>query len=205
MITVSALLAATYMFVVACSQAKTPTDTLSPAVPPTSPRLASPASEPSARIGSPANPLVLSCADAALPGDSSIPHQPRPADLAIGPLFIPYGKRLANLTPSAYGYSKYGRAGRSYKIPLFLEPGSTVTVTIVGVARGHVVIDSPTAHSRGVGGLTSATYHSCARRTAAFAQGFAFTGPPFRGCVPLDIAIGRRVHHFILSLFVGEC
>jgi hypothetical protein len=88
---------------------------------------------------------------------------------------------------------------------LFLKAGHSVTIAIVGAARGHAVIDNPYAQLRGIGGIASATYRSCTNRTTIFAQGFAFTVPPLRGCVPLDVTIGRRVHHVILSLFAGAC
>jgi hypothetical protein len=85
--------------------------------------------------------------------------------------------------------------------------GSTVTVTIAPPARGHAVIDNPSAQSRGLGGMTSITYHSCPHAQGFFAQGFAFTHPPTRGCVPLDVTIDNRppVHHVTLSLFAGPC
>jgi hypothetical protein len=41
----------------------------------------------------------------------------------------------------------------------------------------------------------------------SWAQNFAFTHRPFRGCVPLDVTISNRplVHDVTLSLFAGAC
>jgi hypothetical protein len=38
-------------------------------------------------------------------------------------------------------------------------------------------------------------------------EGFTFTNGQLRGCVPLDVTIGRdpRVRHVTLSLFAGRC
>ena len=156
------------------------------------------------RIGSPGNPLLLSCAAEVFPGypDPPVPRQPQPGDLVIGPLFITNGKVLATENPAQHGYASYGHSGRFYKIPFVLVPGSTATVTIAAPARGHVVIDIAS-----VGGVTAASYHSCPHVTGFFAQGFAFTAPPFRGCVPLDVRIDRepQVRHVTLSLFAGSC
>ncbi len=149
---------------------------------------------------------MLSCAQEAVPGypDPPVPRQPQPGDLAIGPLFIVNGKRLATEDPADYGYRSYGRRGRSYKIPFVLRPGSAVTVTIGAQARGQVVIDNPYSS---VGGVAAASYHSCSRTTGFFAQGFAFTNGRVRGCVALDVRIGHQpqVHHVTLSLFAGSC
>lgn len=153
--------------------------------------------------GSAGNPLVRDCdllANPFLvpPG----PFHPGPADLVIGPLDITGGKALATETPAEHGYSSYGRGGRFYKDGLMVATGATVTVTIGPPARGHVVIDLGP-----LGGRTSVTYHGCAHTPAGFAQGWAFTHPPYRGCVPLDVTIGNRppVHHVTLSLFAGPC
>jgi hypothetical protein len=60
-------------------------------------------------------------------------------------------------------------------------------------------------------GATSATYHTCRRAGGFYAQGFAFTRPPFRGCVPLDVTVQAqaqaqaRVRPATLSLFTGSC
>lgn len=150
-----------------------------------------------ARIGSPANPLLLSCAEESFL-DPPVPQQPQPGDLVIGPLFIVGGKGLATANPADYG--DHG----SYKIPLVLTPGSTATVTIAAQARGQVVISNPYAP---VGGVVAASYHSCSQTPGFFAQGFAFTGGRTRGCVPLDVSIDHepRVHHVTISLFAGSC
>ena len=196
--------------VAGCSQGKATTgtaSTASAAATPASPVTGRGGSKPSpsARLGSADHPLAFTCADAALPGDPHAPYEPRPGDLVIGPFFIADSNIAAHLAPSQFGYRTYGRAGRSYKMPVFLKAGSSVTMAITGAARGHVVIDNPYAQSRGISRLTAATYHACSDRTTFFAQGFAFTAPPFRECVPLDITIGGRSHHVILSLFAGEC
>ena len=110
----------------------------------------SPRPQASGRIGSPGDPLALSCADESFPGypDPPIPPRPQPHDLAIGPLIIVNGKRLATADPAGYG--EHG----SYKIPLVLLPGRTATVTIGAQARGRVVIDNPYSP---VGGVAAAS------------------------------------------------
>jgi hypothetical protein len=150
--------------------------------------------------GSAGNPLVLSCDAESWPAPPASFH-PRPADLVIGPLIIFSAKLASTLTPAEYGYSSYGRGGRFYKMALAVTRGATATVTIAPPARGHVVI-TPAG-----GGVTSATYHSCAQPGGFFAQGFAFTDRPYRGCVPLEVTIGNHppVHHLTLSLFAGPC
>jgi hypothetical protein len=155
---------------------------------------------PAARPGSPASPLLLSCGQESFTS-SPVPQQPQPGDLAIGPLFIVSGKRLAAASPAGYG--DHG----TYKIPIIVTMGSTVTVTIAASARGQVMIDNPYAHLAGVSDLAAATYHSCAHVAGFFAQGFAFTHGQTRGCVPLEVRIGHQpqVHHVTLSLFAGSC
>jgi hypothetical protein len=139
----------------------------------------------------------LSCGQESFSGRPA-PQQPQPGDLAIGPLFVVSGKRVATANPAGYG--DHG----SYKIPLILTMGSTATVTIAAPARGHVVISNPYSP---VGGVVAATYHSCAREAGFFAQGFAFTHGQTRGCVPLDVIIGHepQVRHVTISLFAGSC
>jgi hypothetical protein len=167
-----------------------PSPSLSPA---SSPR-------PAARPGSPGNPLLLSCGEESFT-EPPVPQQPQPDDLAIGPLFIVNGKRLATASPAAYG--DHG----SYKIPVIVTMGSTVTVTIAAPARGQVMIDNPYAHLAGVRDLAAATYRSCSHIAGFFAQGFTFTHGQTRGCVPLDVRIGHQpqLHHVMLSLFAGSC
>jgi hypothetical protein len=162
-------------------------------------------------LGSAGNPLVLTCAAEAFTGTPGtgppVPSRPRPEDLGIGPLYIINGRALADESPAQYGYTSYGHSGRSYKIPLVVRTGSTATLTIGAPARGHVVIDNPSAQNLGLGGVTSITYRSCPHAQGFFAQGFAFTHRPPRGCVPIDVTIGNRppVHHVTLSLFAGPC
>jgi hypothetical protein len=171
--------------------------------------LPSPASSPhvTGPLGSPGHPLVLSCAAEAWPGypDRPAPVTPGPHDLAIGPLYFAYGRALATETPAQHGYAPFGRHGRFYKFGLVVRPGATVTVTIGASARGHALIALPVNGSDR--GVTSATYHACRQAGGFFAQGFAFTGPPFRGCVPLEVTPGgqARVRHVTLSLFAGSC
>jgi hypothetical protein len=140
--------------------------------------------------------LVLSCAEEAFSGYIS-PH-PRPADLAIGPLFIANGKRLATASPAGYGNRGL------YKIPFVLLAGSAATVRIAAPARLHVMIVVSGYH---VGGVAAVSYHACPRRTGFFPQYFAFSHGQVHGCVPLDVTIGGRprVHHIVLSLFAGTC
>lgn len=174
-----------------------------------SPRPARSSPQATGRIGSPGNPLLLSCAQEAFPGypGPPVPSHPRPEDLAIGSLYLANGRIVATQSPAQYGYAPYGRNGRSYKLALVVTMGSTATMTIAPPARGHVVIDNPSAQNRGLGGVTSITYHSCPHKQGFFAQGFAFTHRPARGCVPLDVTINNRppVHHVTLSLFAGSC
>lgn len=183
-----------------CTAASTPsTNRTAPSSP-----AQSPASSPNVTgpIGSPGNPLVLSCAAEAWPGPPGrVPVTPGPHDLAVGPMYFPGGLALATYTPAQYGYAPFGRHGRFYKLPLVVRPGATVTVTIGASARGHAMI------ATGLARVTSATYHACRKSGGFFAQGFAFTRPPFRGCVPLDVTIGgqARAHHLTLSLFTRSC
>jgi hypothetical protein len=160
-------------------------------------------------LGSPGNPLVVTCAAESWPGPPSLPAPvtPGPRDLAVGPMYFPGGRALAVYTPAQYGYAPFGRHGRFYKLALVVRPGVTVTVTIGRTARGHAVIAAPGAGQLGRGGVTSATYHACRRAGGFFAQGFAFTRPPFRGCVPLEVTVGgqAQVRHVTLSLFAGSC
>jgi hypothetical protein len=116
-------------------------------------------------------------------------------------MYFPVGLALATYTPAQWGYGPFGRHGRFYKLPVVVRPGATVTVTIGASARSHAVI------ATGPSGVTSATYHACRKAGGFFAQGFAFTRPPFRGCVPLDVTIGgqARARHLTLSLFAGAC
>ena len=158
-------------------------------------------------LGSPGNPLVLSCAAEAWPGypGPPAPATPGPHDLAVGPMYFPVGLALATYTPAQWGYAPFGRHGRFYKLPLVVRPGTTVTVTIGTSARGHAVIAS--AANGSDRGVTSATYHACRKAGGFFAQGFAFTRPPFRGCVPLSVTVRGQpgVRRVALSLFAGSC
>ena len=146
--------------------------------------------------GSPGNPMVFSCGEESFTNDL-VPQQPQPGDLAVGPLVIFNAKQLATGNPSGWG--EHG----SYKIPIMVTMGSTVTVTINPPARGHVVIDNPYAPH----GVTAATYRPCPNVAGFFAQGFAFTDGRIRGCVPLAVRVGgqARVRRVTLSLFAGSC
>jgi hypothetical protein len=152
---------------------------------------------PTGPAGNPDRPAVFSCAEESFSGGSPAPQRPQPGDLVVGSLIIPGGQRLATADPAGYG--EHG----SYKIPLIVRPGATITVTIDPPARGHVVISNPYAP----GGVTAATYRSCARVAGFFAQSFAFTGGQTRGCVPLEVQAGGqpRARHVTLSLFAGPC
>jgi hypothetical protein len=116
--------------------------------------------------------------------------------------------RATRLVRAWYGYAPFGRRhGRAYKVAVVVRPGATVTMTIGARACGHAVIDSPAGEQLGLGGVTSATYHACRAAGGFFAQGFAFTHRPFRGCVPLNVTSGgqARARHVTLSLFAGRC
>ena len=156
-------------------------------------------------LGGPGNPLVRSCAAEVWPGHPGrpVPVTPGPHDLAVGPVYFVGGLAPATETPAKWGYAPFGRYGRSYKLPLVVRPGATVTVTIGASPRGHVMID---IGGNVPGGVTSATYHACHNAGGFYAQGFAFTHPPFRGCVPLDVTVGQaQIRHVTLSLFAGSC
>jgi hypothetical protein len=147
-------------------------------------------------VGSPDNPVLFSCGEEVSTSDP-VPQQPQPGDLAVGPLIIISGKMVATADPAGFG------GHGDYKIPFVVTGGSTVTVTIGALARGHVVIDNPYAPY----GVTAATYHSCPHAHGFFAQGFAFTNGQIRGCVPLEVRVGgqARVQRVTLSLFAGSC
>jgi hypothetical protein len=151
---------------------------------------------PTGPAGSPGNPQVFSCAEESFAGNP-MPQMPEPGDLAVGPLVIISGKKVATGDPSGWG--DHGR----YKIPFMVTMGSTVTVTIDPPARGHVVIDNPYAPH----GVTAATYRPCPHVAGFYAQGFTFTNGQVRGCVPLEVRVGdqARVHRVTLSLFAGSC
>lgn len=156
------------------------------------------AKAPTGPAGSPGNPVVFSCAEESFLSPGSVVQQrPQPGDLAIGPLIIPGGQRLATAEPGGYGERG------SYKIPFIVPMGATVTVIIDPPARGHVVISNPYAPA----GVTAATYRPCPHVAGFYAQGFAFTGGQVRGCVPLEVRSGGepRVRHATLSLFAGSC
>ncbi len=146
---------------------------------------------------------MVSCDAEAWPGYPSppAPVSPGPSDLGIGPMYFAGARALATDTPARHGYARFGPHGRFYKFGLVLRPGRTVTVTIAASARGHAVI------AIGPRAVTSATYHACRRAGGFFAQGFAFTRPPFRGCVPLSVQVAgeARIRHVALSLFAGPC
>jgi hypothetical protein len=120
-------------------------------------------------------------------------------------MYFADGLTLATRTPAWYGYAPFGRHGRFYKIGLVVRPGATVTVTIGASARGHAAIGLAVNGSDA--GATSVTYHACRKAGGFYAQGFAFTRPPLRGCVPLDVTVSgqARVRHVALSLFAGSC
>ena len=170
-----------------------------PRTPVSSARPAASSPQATGPIGSPGNPLLLSCADESFPGypDPPVSLQPQPGDLVVGPLIIVGGERLATASPAGYG--EHG----SYKIPVIVRPGSTVTMSIAAPARGQVVIANPDSP---VGGVAAASYQSCPHATGFFAQGFAFTRGQTRGCVPLDVSSGQsQARHVTLSLFAGSC
>ncbi len=154
-------------------------------------------------LGSPANPLVVTCGMEAWPGSPSPPAPVRPGrrDLAVGPLYFAGALSLASTKPARYGYARFGRHGRFYKFGMVVRPGTTVTVTIGASQRGHAVI------ALAEGAATSVTYHACRRAGGFFAQGFAFTHPPYRGCVPVSVRIGNSaaVRNAVVSLFAGSC
>jgi hypothetical protein len=200
-----AMAALTCAILASCTGASTPGAARSATASPT-PSAAS-SQHATGPLGGPGNPLVLSCAAESWPGypDPPASARPGPNDLPIGPMYFAGGRTLATETPAQYGYAPFGRRGRFYKFGVVVRPGAAVTVTIGPSARGHAVISlAANGQQRDV---TSATYHACRRAGGFFAQGFAFTRPPFRGCVPLDVTVSgqARVRHPTLSLFAGSC
>ena len=158
-----------------------------------------PAAKPAAGpAGSPGHPVVFGCAEESFAGDSPVQQRPQPGDLAVGPLIIFGGQRLATADPAGNG-----EHGSYHKVPFIVTMGATVTVTIGPPARGHVVITNPYAP----GGITAATYRPCRHVAGFYAQGFAFTDGRIRGCVPLEVKVGGqpRVRRVTLSLFAGSC
>jgi hypothetical protein len=141
--------------------------------------------------------LLLSCGQEAVTVPA-VPRSPEPGDLAIGPVIIIEGSKLATADPAGYG--SHG----TYKIPIIVAPGPAVTITIAARARGQVVIDNPYSP---VGGVVAATYRSCSRTPGFFAQSLAFTSGQIRGCVPLDVRTAHdpAVRHVTLSVFAGSC
>ena len=152
-----------------------------------------------APVGSPSNPLLLSCGEESHPGYPS--HRrplPTPGDLAIGPLIIINGKVQATAGSGDHH-------GSYPKVPFAVVPGYTVTVIIGAEARGEVGIDNP--YAQGIGLVAAATYRPCSHRSGFFAQGFTFTSGRVRGCVPLDVRINHQplVRHVTISLGAGSC
>ncbi len=152
-------------------------------------------SSPSGPVGSPGNPLMLSCTGQSVGPAGALPA---PDDLVTGPLDILSGKKLATADPAGYGDRG------EYKVPVAIGPGATVTVMIAPQARGRVVIDNSYGPA---GGVAAATYHSCPAGWTVFIQGFAFPDHRARGCVPLDVQADSqpRTLHLTVSLFAGTC
>jgi hypothetical protein len=193
--TIPALVILTSVVLSGCSGGGTPGAVHLPAASPSQPQAGSPKA--AGRIGSPANPLVLSCGQESF-SDPPPPQHPRPGDLAIGPLFFVNGKRLSTASPAGYSYRG------SWKTPLVLATGSTATVEIAARAQGQVVISNPYSP---VGGVLAATYRSCAHAAGFFAQSFSFLDGQTRGCVPLEVTIGnqRQARNVTISLGAGSC
>ena len=189
------LFAALILATLGCAMLAGCTPSAAPAAP-TSPHATGP-------VGSPANPLVITCGMEAWPGSPAPPAPVRPGrrDLAVGPLYFAGARSLASTKPARHGYAPFGRHGRFYKFGMVVRPGTTVTVTIGASQRGHAVI------ALAEGAATSVTYHACRRAGGFFAQGFAFTRPPYRGCVPVSARIGNSaaVWNGVVSLFAGSC
>jgi hypothetical protein len=149
-------------------------------------------------VGSPGNPLMLSCDQQSVGPDVA----PGPGDLVVGPLFIINARDSVN--PSGAGRAPQ----HSYKYPIAVAPGATVTMMIAAPARGHVVIDNPYGPSAGV---VAATYRACQpggrSSWTVFVQGFTFTDGRTRGCVPLTVQASReaRLRHVTVSLYARPC
>lgn len=149
-------------------------------------------------VGSPGNPLMLSCGNASIPNVSAPGHR----DLVVGSLYI-INARMS-VDPSGAGPTPQP----GYKYPIAVRPGTTVTMMIAPSARGHVVIVNPYGPSAGV---IAATYRACQPSAApgwtVFVQGFTFTDGRTRGCVPLMVQTGRaaRISQVTISLYAGPC
>ena len=150
-----------------------------------------------ATLGSPGNPLMLSCDQTSRP---PLPG-PRPGDLVVGPLWIINARD--SVDPNGAGPIP----AHAYKYPIGVRPGATVTMRIAPSARGHVVIDNP----RVPFGVIAATYRACSASSSpgwsVFVQYIAFTNGQTRGCVPLTLRTGRRtfIRHVTISLYAGDC
>jgi hypothetical protein len=154
--------------------------------------------EPALGIGSPGNPLMLSCDQASF-GE---PTSPGHGDLVVGSLFLINARN--SVDPSGAGPTP----PHSYKYPIAVKPGATVTMMIAPSARGHVVIDNPYGPSPGV---IAAMYQACQPNPlqgwTVFVQGFAFIDGRTRGCVPLTVQTGFEapIRRVTVSLFAGPC
>jgi hypothetical protein len=150
-------------------------------------------------LGSPGNPLELTCNQS-----SSFPNPVTPGqgDVVVGALDIINARDSAD--PSGAGPTPQP----GYKYPIAVAPGAAVTMMIAPPARGHVVIDNPYGPATGV---TAATYQACQPSSepgwTVFVQGFTFTDGRTRGCVPLTVQTGRGVpvRHVTVSLYAGPC
>lgn len=149
-----------------------------------------------ATLGSPGNPLTLSC------DQSSGLLTPGPGDLVVGPLYIINARN--SVDPKGAGPTPQ----HGYKYPIAVIPGATVTMMIAAPARSHVVIDNPYGPQPGV---IAATYRACQPSPyggwTVFVQGFTFTDGRTRGCVPLTVQPGRGapIRHVTVSLYAGPC
>jgi hypothetical protein len=121
------------------------------------------------RLGSPGNPLVMTCGMEAWPGPPSPPAPVRPGrrDLAVGPLYFAGARSMASNKPALYGYAPFRRHGRFYKFGMVVRPGTTVTVTIGASQRGHAVIARGRGHVAGRADSLPRASRSPTRRTAA--------------------------------------
>ncbi len=124
-----------------------------------------------------------------------------PDDIGFGAGYFPKARLRATMSPPNSGRDAQLTG---YKLPPVVYPGATVTMTIAPSARSYVVQQNPWSSRQG---SVSVTYRACLHKPGFFPQSFRFTDGRKRGCVPLDVRVGRqrKTSHIVLSFFAGRC